>query len=181
MTAQLALTISFLSFCISTFTFYRGSTRAQNERIKAEKMRVVAARSVLIWDQMKTVMFAKRHGHQIDPYFFSSYQRNIRRLEDSLDGAVSVGLFGDLVGNQENALTLHNAFVQSLAHMETLDPEKAELDDWIKQHFLMGMVRLIDCCVRLHSYTLPKNLRVRLVQNLSGLKDEAWTYIQDLG
>jgi len=47
---------------------------------------------------MKIVIAAKIDGFQLVPYFFPSYQRNIHRLEDSIDNAVAVGLFEDLVG-----------------------------------------------------------------------------------
>ena len=177
MTAKLALAISFLSFCVSALSFYRGSTWAQNRRTKREKMRLVVARSVLVWVQMQNLIVAKIGGYQLDPYFFPSYQRNIHRLEDAIDNAVAVGLFGDLVGSQEHALSLHTAFIQCLAHMETLSPESAELDDWIKQHFTMGIIRLLDRCIRLHPYTLPTKLRNRLLQRLSGIRDKASSYI----
>jgi hypothetical protein len=61
-------------------------------------MRLVVARSVLVRVQMKIVIAAKVDGFQLVPYFFPSYQRNIHRLEDSIDNAVAVGLFEDLVG-----------------------------------------------------------------------------------
>ncbi len=179
MTAQIALAISFLSFFVSALTFYRGSTWAQIKRTKMEKMRLVVARGVVVWDQMQTVVTAKVNGFRLDPYFFPSYQRNVHRLEDAIDSAVAVGLFEDLVGVQEHALSLHSAFLQSLAHMEMLSPDGAEVDEWIKEHFTMGMVRLLDHCIHLHSYTLPTELRLRIAQDISGLRGKAWTYIYE--
>jgi hypothetical protein len=126
---------------------------------------------------MKIVIAAQVGGYQLDPYFFPSYQRNIHRLEDSIDNAVAVGLFEDLVGTQVQQLFMHSAFIQSLAHMETLSPESADLDDWIKQHFTMGIERLLDRCIRRHAYTLPTKLRNHLLRELSGIRVEASSYI----
>jgi hypothetical protein len=178
MMAQVALAISFLSFCISALAFYRGSERAQNKRIKAERMCLVSTRSILVWEQIQTVIAAKKGEFSLDSYFFPSYQRNIHRLEDALDGAFAVGLFSDLIGTRENALTLHLAFLQSLTNMEGLNPQNSELDEWIKQHFLMGMVRLLDQCMGNRSCHFPKDLKANLLPKISGLQEEAWNYIQ---
>ena len=169
MTAQLALAISFLSFCVAAVTLYRGSLWAENRQAKREKMRLVAARCILIWDQHLTIRAMWESGNKVDPYVFPSYQRNIHRLEEALDGAVAAGLFEDLVSDREYAVGLHCAFTQSLAHMEKLDPEKAKLEEWIKEHFIMGMVRLLECCIQRHKYTLSKKRRDQITQEIADL------------
>jgi hypothetical protein len=176
-TANLALALSFLSFCVSALTFYRGSEWAQSQRAKREKMRVVATRGVIVWEQMHIAINAKRSGGALDPYFFPSYQRNVRRLEDAIEGAVSLGLFKDLVGHARRSVALHAAYIQSLSTMETIDPEGADIDDWIKEHFTMGTIRLLDCCIRHHPYSLPADLRERLRREISRNRDQAYTYI----
>lgn len=138
---------------------------------------MVVARSILIWDQMQTIRFCIVSKIQPDLYLFPSYQRNIHRLEEAIDGAISVGLFEDIIGDIEHSVVLHNAFVQNLAEMETLDRETAEIDEWIKQHFTMGMVRLLDRCIQLHHYAFPKGSSDRITREIEPLRKKAWTYL----
>jgi hypothetical protein len=171
-----AFVVSFIGFGFSAFAFYNSTEWVKSRKIKRNSVRLVAARSVLVWEQLLTVAECLSTNEVLDPYLFPSYQRNIQRLEEALDGAFAVGLFDDLIGARENALTLYTAFVQSLVAMETQRLQNDDLNEWIKEHFTMGMVRLLDQLISCHSYSLPEDMRSRLDKKVSKLRELAWTY-----
>jgi hypothetical protein len=109
-------------------------------------MAVVASRATVLWDQMETINVVTSNNHQIDSYLFPSMKANARRLEESIDKAIGLGLFTVLVGGDSLSLTLYTAFIQSLSH--AFRDESVEPQVWTKQHLRMGMVRLLESCRR---------------------------------
>lgn len=138
--------ISAVALMVSSLTFWRTQPALQLKRDQQAQMAVVASRATVLWDQMQTIIAATSNNHQIDSYLFPSMKANARRLEESIDKAIGLGLFTILVGSDSLSLNLFTAFIQGLTHVfsdESVGPEV-----WTKQHLLMGMVRLLESCRR---------------------------------
>ena len=138
--------ISALALVVSFLSFWRTRPALQLKRDQQAQMAVVASRATVLWDQMKTIATVTSNNHQIDSYLFPSMKTNARRLEESMDKAIGLGLFTALVGSDSLSLTLFTAFIQSLSHAFSTESDGPEV--WRKQHLLMGMVRLLESCKR---------------------------------
>lgn len=138
--------ISALALVVSFLSFWRTRPALQLKRDQQAQMAVVASRATVLWDQMQTITTATSNNHQIDPYLFPSMKTNARRLEESIDKAIGLGLFTALVGSDSLSLTLFTAFIQGLSH--SFSTESVGPEVWTKQHLLMGMVRLLESCKR---------------------------------
>jgi hypothetical protein len=138
--------ISAIALVISSLTFWRTRPASQLKRDQQAQMAVVASRATVLWDQMQTIIVATSNSHQINSYLLPSMKSNARRLEESVDKAIGLGLFTVLVGGDSLSLTLFTAFIQSLSHASST--ESVESAVWTKQHLSMGMVRLLESCRR---------------------------------
>jgi hypothetical protein len=166
--------ISMLSILISILAFFRGRTASLLEVEKRKQMRVVSARAIVLWEQMQNVFSAIKMGHELDPYIKASMRKNGIRLEESIDKAISLGLWDVVVTSRENSIVLFAAFTQAL---EDASASEREYDVWAKTHLLMGMVRLLDVCEK-----YEKSRDGELVSALSSsirpaLIDESWSYL----
>lgn len=137
---------SVIALVVSFLTFWRTRPALQIKRDQQAQMAVVASRATVLWDQMQTIIAATNSNHQVDSYLFPSMRANARRLEESIDKAIGLGLFVVLVGGDSLSLTLFTAFIQSLSN--AFSDESAGPEVWTKQHLLMGMVRLLESCRR---------------------------------
>jgi len=138
--------ISAVALVVSSLTFWRTRPALQLKRDQQAQMAVVASRATVLWDQMQTIIATTSNNHQIDSYLFPSVKANARRLEESIDKAIGLGLFTALVGGDSPSLTLFTAFIQSLSHAFSDKSDEPEV--WTKQHLHMGMVRLLESCRR---------------------------------
>ena len=171
-----ALAVSIAAFVIS---WYRNLRSTQLRSAQDDAMRAVAARAVLLWDQLIIIVVASVNNTEVHPYMFPSVQKNARRLDDALDQALRVGLIEDISGRgRAHALTLYSAFTQGLVEVAELNsPEKQPLDAWHKQHLLMGMVRLLDVCRKYRTPVLSLAIVESALSQLDQTLEEAWTYV----
>lgn len=175
--SNIAVAVSILSFVVSALSYYRNTGPAQLRREQIARMRIIAAIAVVLWDQINLILKAQVDKIKVDPYLFPSIQENALRLEEGLNDAVGLGLFPIILEDREHTLTMYAAFIQGLRWIASMpDPEKQPLEEWTKMHFLFGMVRLIDVCLRYKPQLLPKNVR----PNVEGLEEKAWTYLSNL-
>ena len=173
-----ALIVSCLSFFISALTFYQNSEKSQIKRNKSSQMRIVAAQSLVLWDQINTIISIQVHKFEYDPYIFPSVQINAKRLEEDLDAAIGMGLLSEIVGDHKNSLALYVAFCQSLSYIINLqDAENQPIEEWTKQHFVMGMIRLIDICINYEPDLIPSNIRSEISKKIDPLVEQSWTYV----
>lgn len=182
-TTALAMVISGIALLVSVVsvavTIYRSAPSTLLFQKQMAAMRIVASRTMVLWDQLQTIATAQVTDSAIDSYILSSYQKNALRLEEALDKAIGIGLLSKLMGNHKHSFILYVAFVQSLNHVATLeDPDKRPLEEWTKQHFSMGLVRLIDILRKFDSPLLPQSVYHSLdEERLEKLTEEAWTYL----
>lgn len=175
-TAAVAVMIASISLIISLLTYYRNSQSVQLKMEQTESMRIVAGQAIVVWDQLQTVITAQTQDYNVDSYVYTSLKQNCLRLEESLDRAVGLGLYGALVGNRSHALSMHTAFRQSLAWVRSLDPSASSPEDWTKMHLLMGMIRLLEQTKSFDSELLPKSVwkELSIPQEMS---ETAWSYL----
>ena len=173
----IALLVSVVSVAV---TIYRSapSTLLHHEQMAA--MRIVASRTMVLWDQLKFISTAHEISRTIDSYILSSFQTNALRLEEALDKAIGIGLLSNLMGNHKHSFILYVAFVQSLNHIATLEePDKQPLEEWMQPNFSMGLVRLVDLQRKFDSSLLPQSVYDSMDEGrMKKLTEEAWTYIE---
>ena len=123
-----------------------------------------------LWDQLQVLVAADVGKIEVDPYVFTSLRTNANRLENALDSASGLALKPLVAGGREHAGALYTAFVQALADAAArTDPDP---EPWLKQHLLMGMVRLLDTLAR------DKRTREAITARLApSIIEEAWTYL----
>jgi hypothetical protein len=168
--------ISAVALVVSSLTFWRTRPALQLKRDQQAQMTVVASRATVLWDQMQTIIAAKSNDHHIDSYLFPSMRANARRLEESMDKAIGLGLFTVLVGGDSLSLNLFTAFIQSLSH--AFSDESVEPEVWTKQHLLMGMVRLLESC-KSYDNNSKSRLGVPLPSFSADVIETSRSYIQD--
>ena len=164
---------------VSTFSlilaYYIHATRLRDARDEA--MRTVATRAVILWEQAAIIATAQVTKSTVDSYMFCSIQKNARRVEEALDQAVRVGLFDIVLGDREHSLPLYAAFLQGLTDVEELEnPEDQPLEAWTREHFVMGLVRLLDTCRRYRTSVLPSQTTQSIGPRLDQMLEKAWTY-----
>ena len=182
-TAIWAISISGIALLVSVVsvavTIYRStpSTLLYHEQMAV--MRIVASRTMVLWDQRRTIETAQVSGITINPYMLSSYHKSALRLEEVLDKAIGIGLLSKLMGTHEQSFILFVDFLRSLNHIATLEgPAKKLLEEWLNQHFSMGLVRLVDTLRKFDSSLLPQSVYNSLDERrMEKLTEEAWTYL----
>ena len=133
----IALLVSFVSAAV---TIYRSapSTLLYHEQMAV--MRIVASRTMVLWDQLKTIATAQVSSSTIDLYMLSSYQKNALRLEEASDKAIGIGLLSKLMGNHKHSFILYVAFVQSFeSHSNTGKAGQATVGRMDEAAFFYGI------------------------------------------
>ncbi len=137
-------------------------------------MRVLASQTLILWDQTQTILSASKNGFEVDDYVFPSMRRNAQRLEESLQVAIGMGLWSVVVGDRPHVVTMFSAFSQSLVDASVQASEEA----WTKEHYLMGIVRLLDVCSQSDLVSDDGLQREIAASRPDELVDDAWTYLQ---
>jgi len=140
----MSLIVSCLSLIVSFLAFWRGRPSSQLHRDQQGQMRVLTARTVVLWDQMLTVMGATSGKYSLDPYVFGAMRVSAHRLEEALDKAIGLGLWSRIVGDDPTSLPMYTALVRCLT--DAANQEISSPEPWTKEHLVMGMVRLLDAC-----------------------------------
>ena len=172
----LALVVSVVSLA---GTFYRNARSTQLRNAQDEAMRTVAARAIVLWEQLMIIVECQVKNCDIDSYVLPSVQKNAGRLEDALDHAIRVGLLHVISeADREHSLTLYAAFLQGLTEVADRDnPQGQPLETWTKQHLLMGMVRLLDSCRKYRQSVIPAPVLQRVGKKVDGMLERAWGYV----
>jgi hypothetical protein len=142
-------------------------------------MRAVAIRAVVLWDQVYTILTAKKHDFAVDDYLLRSIQSNAKRLEESLVSAIGSGLVHEIMSTREKALVLFTTFLQSLNFITTTLPSDELLEACIKDHFTLGMIRLLDRCILYSPKLFPNDLDKKISEDVVPHADMAWGYLDE--
>ena len=141
----------------------------------------IAAVIAPVYNDLVTIASSLTHEYEVDNFIYYSIQHNANRLDKLLDEAVGVGhlqiLRGDhLSGDKNISIIMWNAFRSGLHEVVRLDAETATSEDYTKQHFVMGVIRLMDQC-RQHADThVASDIHV-LLEGKESLVEEAWNYL----
>jgi hypothetical protein len=174
--ALLAATVSALA---GIRTMSRNSDAAQLRRKQDATMKVVASRALVSWEQIQNFLHAQKMNQEIDGYLIPSSVQTVKRLEASLDEALSVGLMENIVGSSNHAMTYHSVFIQSLVHLVCRDVDSLKSPiEWTKQHYLFGLIRLLDRCLNYPGAVFPKKIENQVRNQIKPLRNEAFSYLE---
>lgn len=141
-----SLLLSIAAFVISFLTYQDAKPSRVLKKEQMRLVRVLAGRTLLAFDELKTIAAAQVHGFEIDPYKSEALRLLARRLEVSLDEAVASGLWSEIVGHHKGAVTIYNAFEGTLSDIVQTKKSAELLEAWTKEHFTMGLIRTMDMC-----------------------------------
>lgn len=144
-------------------------------------MNIIASQSIVFWEQLQILIDSRVRNCDVDPYIFKSLKENTQRLESSIYKAIGLGLWNVFVpSNKKYSVTLHVAFMQSLINNSSL--ETNSVDDWMADHLLMGVIRLLEMCE--HYDGVATELRSSLKNNLNktgkSMRFRAWVYLEEI-
>jgi len=130
---------------------------------------------------LETIMEAQVREFPVHKYMFASMTLNAHLVTEALDAAVGVGLLDKLLDDEAHSLPMYTSFYSGLIEIAGLDDNaKRPLKDWTKQHLVMGMVRLLDSCIRFRKDLLPNNIRKSISDQIAPRITEAKSYLGKL-
>ena len=139
-----ALVVSFLSFIISFLTFWRNRRSKKLKILQDSQVLILASQAVVLWEQIQTLITANVNSYSLNSYVFESLRNNALRFENSIQKAVELGLWTRIIGNTHKDTLYYTGFIQSLIYSATTS--KNDINDWLSQHLVMGMIRMLDAC-----------------------------------
>jgi hypothetical protein len=168
--------VAILAFTFSFYVFWINRISRNKKERKNEQMQIITSFTLMFWDQLQTLISAKTHSFSVDDYVYDSLRKNALRLEGSIQNAISIGLWNEFVSDKKpNALAMHNAFIQNLVYNSSQDIN--DIDHWLKEHLLMGVIRVIEICENFNNLddSLKQSLRKQVPKEM---RDIAWVYLQ---
>ena len=168
--------LALIAIAFSVFTFWDTRPNAQFKRAQVEQMRILSVNAIVLFEQLHVLIEANVGSREIDSYLLTSLRENAKRLEGSLNATIGLGLWKEVLGRKNNSVPMFAAFSQSLLFAASNQTEDYEV--WLKEHLIMGMLRLIEQCEKyqrdsddelasvLHEYLKPD------------LREAAWTYLE---
>ncbi len=101
-------------------------------------MWVVAANAVMLWKIIQDLSVAVSHEVEVGPLFYEGMQEKASRLEDSIDIAISLGLYEDLLSSRSCTVNQYALFFKFLAHLQTLYPHLSSPTGWGSDEFVLA-------------------------------------------
>ncbi|MEH3075838.1 MAG: hypothetical protein PGN11_04055 [Quadrisphaera sp.] len=165
--------LSAASLSVSLLTYLRGRQKTQMQLKQQQEMRVLAARAVVFWDRTQTFVSAQVHEFEVSRHQRLAARSDARRLADQLDVVIGLGLLREVVTDRKNGLPLYAAFCAALEEQAEMDLE-APLEDWTRQHLVMGQVRLLGIILNWPLHLVPEAIRGEMQKSVSRIANEAW-------
>ena len=123
------------------------SPAAAKRRRQQEHMDEMTALIIMFLDLQKTFAVLRREHIHPDKYIYNGIKECASLLRKSLSKAHRLGLTSVIVGQgHAHQWPLYNAFLSGVLEIAMLDPNDADPEDFTKEHFLMGIIRLGDGC-----------------------------------
>ena len=180
LTTIFPILIAATALTISIWNFKINRPEEVLERQKHRQMRVIATETMLVFKQI--VLFSNLKDSSIlkNDYNLSYYKINIKRLEESLEEGIKLGLINELLGTDstKTALEMHLAFRRNLAIIPEFDINEKSMNDWIPEHFTMGIIRLVDQCYRYDNDIFPSIFTDKELGKIQSLRHTAYTYLE---
>lgn len=175
-----AVLVSVISMLISVLTYYQNNSKSLLRREQIERMRTVAIRAAVLWDQIQTILAAAGY-FPVDDYLFPSVQNNAKRLEEALDLAIGSGLIHEIMSKHPKALVLYTTFLQSLYFITSKLSSDELQEACLKDHFTLGMVRLLDRCILFSPKVFPDDFQKETAEFIVPRAEMAWGYLDKNG
>ncbi len=161
--------VSAITLAISVGTFWFNRPHAESKRRQTAAINILAARALVFWTQIQRAI--DNVNKPVDPYQNQQLCINAKRLEESLDAAIGIGLMNVIlrVRTQPIMLDLYTAFTSSLTNaikeVETMgqagstgedtkggrpNANKADIDQnnahlvWLKEFIAFGIILILD-------------------------------------
>ena len=170
-----AVVVAILAF----WTYRDLRPKAQLKRRQDEHMSHLAVLVMQVLDRQQVFYAANLHDFEVDPYQFVAASREAKQLGELLDGCTQLQLTRYCVGvDRDHQWALYGALRAAVAEQAELDPSLATPDDYTKQHFVMGLIRIADLCLEYEGIEMPEDLvesQRRLDEDMHKL---AWTYLK---
>ena len=177
-----ALFLSLCSTLVSILTFWRNSPKKALQARKDDAMRHLCSVALVNWENAQ--LFAglvKDEINEPDRYLFIAAHENTKKLDNSLDSAIAVGLDQYLVGEFPYARELFVAFRGAITEVTAIQsPSSASINSFTKLHYVFGLVRLIDSCLQYKAEgMLAPTERQRVSEKIENMRQMSRNYILD--
>lgn len=153
----MAVIIAIGALTVSLWNLYRGSQTAEAKKKEKEKMRIIGMYGAIIWRQtiaIRTACLNPAAGRP-DDFLFISYKINAKRLENALDDAVRSGLLEKIIGKHQYAFEMYAGFIQCLSFIDTIKIDEPDMNRWLREPCVFGVLRLLQALLENHSYAIP--------------------------
>lgn len=171
----ISLVISGLSFFVAFLSYWRNRPSVQLKKDQEYQMLILAGQSIVFWKQLESLAIVELSKSEVDPYIFGSLRKNALRFEDSLQKAIGLGLWTNIIGDNPRNIFLFSAFIQSLLNAGT--SKKNDITQFTSLHILMGVIRTIEACEQYGSPMISEITEKVYNQIDESLKADAWIYL----
>ncbi len=168
--------LAFAALFVAGLAYWQTRPKALLRSAQREKMRVLALVTIILWEQIRTVLICNAKSKEVDHYMLASMRENSKRLEEILNSAIGLNLWKDVLGQEKHSTSLFTAFVQSLLAVASDDSKGPEY--WLKMHLIMGMLRLIEASEKYWRGIDDELADVLHSFLVSDLKETARSYIE---
>ena len=162
----------------SIFTTIRNSEAAELRKKQLIAKRVLATRAIIVWENMSIIR--SLGDAEVPQMLIPGHQTAFKRLEESIDDAIKVGLSPLIIGSAKYALTYHSAIVKDISFLAFGDKTLlAPASNWRGEHLLFGMTRLIDRLLKNDETLFPAGFASEFYHTADGLRllPMAYNYI----
>ena len=134
-----------------------------------------------IYNDIVTIATSLTYQTPVDTYIFHSIRNNVDKLDRLIDETLGLGQVDVLrgmhpTGDSSVTALLWNAFRAGMHEVIRIDPDMAAGEDYTKQHFVMGTVRLLDQC-RKHADAHLTNEIDDFLEGKESLVMDSWNYL----
>ncbi len=143
-----AASLAAVGALVIAYKAYRWSHPDTQLKIRqAENMNKIAATTIELIKQVTLFAGASLGQYELDSYVFPSSRSNCEQLYNHLEIANGLGLSRVFVEHDStHSWELYLALRQALKTQANLDPKNTDVDDYTKEHFVMGLFRLANQC-----------------------------------
>jgi hypothetical protein len=176
-TSTLAIFLAVLSAIISLMSYFQNGEAAQHRRAQNSAMRAIAARAVLAWDDWQTAAQCELRGEAFPEHKFLSARENIRRLEEAIDLALSLGLFKEVMSTKKHSVTYAAASYAAFKEASAVEDAPSFGGIILKLHFTFGLLRALHQVASYRRRLVPEGIMKETKATLRRFGNKPWEYL----
>jgi hypothetical protein len=127
---------------------------------------------------MQLIMTVVQSRTQMHTFVTPSVKKHAEIVLNDIQTAIGLGVFELISGGGKYTLEMYAAFSQGLYEVTKL-PDDSPSVEWIKEHTLMGMVRLLDILMNRPGIAVPESLKSRIKTQISALVETSYKYLEE--